>query len=57
MGDGVVSQHLGAGASETNFVGGYANNFYSAVRARTFSPISPLGMAATSRPHSIRRRT
>jgi hypothetical protein len=46
IGDGVVSQHLGAGATETNFVGGTANNFCSAGRAPTFSPISPSAMAA-----------
>ena len=27
IGDGVASQHLGAGASETNFVGGYGEQF------------------------------
>jgi hypothetical protein len=46
IGDGVVSQHLGAGATETNFVGGYGQQLLFGGQAPTFSPISPSAMAA-----------
>ena len=41
FGNGIVGEDLQAGAGETNFVGGAGNNTSTAVRASTFSPISP----------------